>query len=65
MSVMSPGGVERSCNELTIDGFEKLSVALRTSYGHNLNYPDLDQFREVHEKGVTRIYTLFKAVREP
>jgi len=65
MSVMSPGGVDRSYNALTIDGFEKLSDALQTSYGDNPNYPDLDQFREVHKKGVTRIYTLVKAVRGP
>lgn len=65
MRVMSPGGEDQTFNALTIDGFDKLSDALQTSYGENPNYPDLDQFREVHVKGTTKIYSLVKAVRLP
>ncbi len=65
MRVMSPGGVDKAFNALTIDGFDKLSDALQTSYGDNPAYPDLEKFREVHVKGTTRIYSLVKAVRAP
>ena len=65
MRVMSPGGVDRRYNALTIDGFAKLSDALQPDYGDNPAYPDLDQFQAVHEKGVIRIYQLVKRVTLP
>ena len=62
LRVMSPGGVDQAYNALTIDGFAKLSHALEPDFGDNAEYPDFEQFREVHEKGVTQIYSLVKAV---
>ncbi len=62
MRVMSPSGVNRSYDAITIDGFETLSDALQTDWGDNPDYPDLDQFREVHEKSYVRIYRLTKRV---
>lgn len=62
LSVMSPGGVNRPYDALTIDGFASLSDALQTSYGANAVYPDLESFRKVHTKVITRIYSLVKSV---
>ncbi len=62
LRVMVPGGVDRSYNALTIDGFDKLSHSLEPDYGDNVEYPDFELFREVHVKGVTDIYVVVKAV---
>lgn len=50
MRVMSPGGVDRAYDAITIDGFAKLSHALKPDFGDNAEYPDFEQFRAVHEK---------------
>ena len=65
LRVLSPGGVDQAYNALTIDGFGTLSDALEPDFGDSAAYPDFDLFREVHEKRVTQIYSLVKAVGLP
>lgn len=62
LRVMSPSGVDRPYNALTIDGFNTLSDALQPNYGDSPEYPDLDQFQAVHQKGTVHIFSLVKSV---
>ncbi len=60
--LVMPRGTDAPHNAITVDGFETLSGSLRSIYGDDANFPDFEEFREVHQKVEIHVYRLVKSV---
>jgi len=60
--LLSPQGKNMNHDAIVIDGFDKLSDALFTTYGADVPFPDTDALLSVHYKADEHIYKLIKIV---